>query len=281
MHIAITGGSGRIGQAVIELALQQGHHVTSIDQIMPHTRLADTVRVVQADMSSYDSVFQAVHGCDTLVHLAAIPTPTQAAEHIVHNNNVTSSYNAMHAAIQLGIRRICQASSINAIGAAYSRTARFDYMPLDEEHPTYNEDAYSLSKWICEQQADSLARLYEDTSIASLRFHWVVPNREYALKYGDTLGSDVLARQLWGYTDIRAAAWACLLALTAEFKGHEVLYIVAPTTMMTTPSLELKQRYFPDAELRGDLSGTNGFFSCARAERILGWRHEDCNLLVN
>src|SRR6202011_523388 len=104
----------------------------------------------------------------------------QHADYVVHNNNVAGSYNVLSAAARLGITRVCQASSINATGGAFSRRPRYDYFPLDEVHPTYNEDPYSLSKWICEQQGDSFARRYEHMSIASLRFHWVIEDRAAA-----------------------------------------------------------------------------------------------------
>ena len=84
--------------------------------------------------------------------MAAIPAPGHHPDHEVHNNNVMGSYNALRAAVEVGIQRVCQASSVNATGLAYSRWPHFDYFPLDEEHPTYNEDPYSLSKWICEEQ---------------------------------------------------------------------------------------------------------------------------------
>ena len=145
MRIAITGGSGRIGRAVVELALSQGHEVVSIDRALPPDDMVETgVTFVQADMMQYADVEPALHGCDALVHLAAIPSPLRHPEHEVHNNNVVGSYNAMRAAAEHGIARVCQASSINAIGGYYSRRPRYDYFPVDEEHPTYNEDPYSL-----------------------------------------------------------------------------------------------------------------------------------------
>ncbi len=111
-------------------------------------------------------------------------------------------------------------------------------------------------------------------AIASLRFHGVVPERPTAPRRpGEHAG--VLARHLWGYTRLDAAARACLLALAAPFTGHEVFYIVAPDTMMDVPSLELRQRFFPDVPVRGDLSGNRGFFNCQKAERLLGWKHDE------
>jgi UDP-glucose 4-epimerase len=275
MRIAITGGSGRIGRAVVELALSHGHEVVSIDRALPRDDMAETaVTFVQADMMQYADVEHALHGCDALVHLAAIPSPLRHPEHEVHNNNVVGSYNAMRAAAEHGIARVCQASSINAIGGYYSRRPRYDYFPVDEEHPTYNEDPYSLSKWICEQQADSFARRYEAMSIASLRFHGIVPDRAAAARFGNS-ADERAAKHLWGYTRLDAAAWACLLSLTASFRGHEVFYIVAPDTSVETPSLDLARRFFPAVPIRGDLPDNRGFFNSSKAERLLGWRHDD------
>jgi UDP-glucose 4-epimerase len=178
----------------------------------------------------------------------------------------------LRAAVEVGIQKVCQASSVNATGLAYSRWPRFDYFPLDEEHPTYNEDPYSLSKWICEEQGNSLARRYEQMVISSMRFHWVVPERVIAVR--GYIKVEAPAKNLWAYTLHESAARACLLSLVADFKGHEVFYITAPNTAIETPSLELKQKYFPDVPVRGDLSGHKSFFNSGKAERLLGWKHD-------
>ncbi len=275
MRIAVTGTSGLIGRAVVDLALAEGHEVVGIDRVAPPEGAARPgVTAVTLDMAGYAEVLGALRGCDALVHLAAIPTPSHNPDHEVHNNNVVGSYNALRAAAETGIRRVCQASSVNAIGASYSRRPRYDYFPLDEQHPTYNEDPYSLSKWICEQQGDSIARRYEDMHIASLRFSWVTP-RPYLAAGDNTAVIQARVRDLWGLTLLDAAARACLLALTADFGGHEVFYIVAPHTVVDTPSLALKERFFPDVPLRGDLPGRSGFFNCEKATRLLGWRHDE------
>ena len=272
MRIGVTGGNGLIGRAVVELALAGGHEVVSIDTAPPKER-GSGATFVAADVTRYEQVEQALRGCDALVHLAAIRSPIGRPDYEVHNTNVVASYNALSVAARLGIQRVCQASSVNATGAAFSRWPRYDYFPLDEQHPTYNEDPYSLSKWICEQQADSFARRYETMAIASLRFHMVVPDRASAARRQNT-ADEVLVKHLWGYTCLEPAARACLLSLAADLNGHAAFYIAAPDTMMDTPSLELKQRYFPNVAVRGNLDGRSGFFDCSRAERLLGWRHD-------
>jgi UDP-glucose 4-epimerase len=274
MRIAVTGGSGQVGRAVVALALSRGHSVVSIDRAPPAGDAArPDVTFVQAEVTDYDALEGTVRGCDAIVHMAAIPSPMADPDHVVHNNNVVGSYNVLSAAARLGIRRVCQASSVNATGAAFSRWPRYDYFPLDERHPTYNEDPYSLSKWICEQQADSVARRYEHMTIASLRFHWVLPDRATATRVTSQAGA-MAAKHMCGYTRLDAAARACLLSLAADFRGHEVFYIIAPTTALETPSLELKAQHFPDVPLRGELAGNRGFFDCEKAERLLGWVHE-------
>lgn len=273
MKIAITGGSGGIGRSVTQLALAHGHSVANLDRVPPPPEAAQSgVPFVPVDVANYDEVERALRGCNALIHLAAIPAPGQHPDHVVHHNNVLSSYNALRAAAEVGIARVCQASSVNALGLSYSRATHFDYFPLDEQHPTYNEEPYGLSKWICEAQADSIARRYAHMRLASLRFHWVV-ERSFAARHFDV--SAATAQHLWAYTGPEAAARACLLGVTADFSGHEVFYIVAPDTVTDLPSRELAQRYFPHVPIRGAFAGNCSFFDSSKAERLLGWRHDE------
>jgi nucleoside-diphosphate-sugar epimerase len=300
MRIAVTGSAGRVGRAVVETALAAGHTVVEIDRAdAPNANGtgngtapgngadhnggdrngsdhdgADhdgrTRRV--ADVTDYAQLERAVDGCDALIHLAAHVRPGGAPDHVVHNDNVVGTYNALTVAVAAGIDRVCLASSINALGGAYSRRPRYDYFPLDERHPTYNEDPYGLSKWIGEAQADSIARRHERLSIASLRIHGVTPHRPAPRRLSSTV--DIDARHLWGYVLLTEAARACLLALTAPVHGHEVFYVVAPETTSDTATAELCQRFYPEVPIRADLSGHRALFDCTKAESLLGWRHD-------
>jgi nucleoside-diphosphate-sugar epimerase len=276
MRIAITGGSGDLGRNLIPYLLEQGHSVVSIDRSLPPmTAPWPAVRpeYMVADTRDFGQLVAAIRGCDALVHLAAHRSPGGHPEHVVYVENTTGSYNALSAAATLGISRVCLASSINAIGGVYSRTPRYDYFPLDEQHPTYAEDPYSLSKWVLEQQGDAFARRHEGMRIASLRFHWLLDSYERAAEITSVAGVGAI-RHLWAYTLLREASRACLLSLTADFAGHEVFYIVAPRTAVAEPSLDLARRHYPHTEIRSDLSGNRSFFDCGKAARLLGWRHE-------
>jgi UDP-glucose 4-epimerase len=277
MKIAITGGNGRVGRVLVRLALAQQHQVVSIDRVgsdATHLEGAShPVRYVEDDLMQIDRVKSLFDGCEGVVHLAAIPTVRNRHPAQVYINNTTASYNVLLACAELGIKKVCLASSINAIGGIYSRQPKYDYFPVDEQHPTYNEDAYSLSKWVLEAQAKSFARRYEDMTISSLRFHAMIPSAPGTPK--QRMGGPNIYKDLWAYTNIVSGAQACLMALQAEFKGHEVFFITAPTTATETPSLELAQTHYPNVPIRGDLSGHTSFYSAKKAERLLGWQHED------
>jgi UDP-glucose 4-epimerase len=226
-----------------------------------------------ADVCDFGQMVASIRECDALVHLAAHRSPFGNPDTVVYADNTLGSYNALSAASALGIERVCLASSINAIGGAFSRSPHYDYFPVDEKHATYTEEAYALSKWVLEQQADSFARRYEWMTIASLRFHWLTESREDVVG-ARAYASEMFWKHLWAYTLFSAANRAILASLTADFKGSEAFYIAAPSTTEETPSVELAQQYFPNTPITGSLTGNQGFFDCSKAKRLLNWEHE-------
>ena len=275
MRIAVTGGNGDMGRKLIPYLLEQKHTIVSIDRTLPSTHTyTPGIDFMIADVRDFGEFTASIRGCDALIHLAAIRAPTNHPDPVVYADNTISSYNALSAASALGIKRVCLASSINAIGGAFSRSPRYDYFPVDEKHPTYAEDPYSLSKWVLEQQADAFARRFEWMTIASLRLHWLLDSRKRAEERTANMGVFGI-RHLWAYTLLNEASRAFLLSLTADYSGHEVFYIAAPQTASAIPSLELANQHYPQTEIRGDMSGHNSFFNCEKAERLLGWKHQE------
>ena len=81
-----------------------------------------------------------------------------------------TSYNAPQAAASAGIDTIVLASSINAIGGAYPAVdPAMTGSRWTEQHPTYSEDPYSLSKWVAEVQAQAFVRRVPEMSVVALR----------------------------------------------------------------------------------------------------------------
>ncbi|KAL5641361.1 hypothetical protein ACGC1H_001740 [Rhizoctonia solani] len=148
MKVAITGAAGKVGQGVIQEALENtNYELRLIDVRNPSERIQDPrVEYVTADLRDYREFENALVGTDALIHLAVGgykgPPPFESQD--IHNSMVVLSYNALQAAANLDMRFAVLVSSINAIGALFSSTPRYDYFPLDEEHPYRPEDGYSV-----------------------------------------------------------------------------------------------------------------------------------------
>ena len=276
MDIAVTGGNGRLGRVLIEYLLEHSYGVCNLDRVAPQKpyRLDRPVRFMDIDLNDLQTLTEAIRGCDAVIHLAAILNPEDMPPGVAYVNNTTISFNVLYAASSLGIRRVCLASSVNALGGARSRIGHYDYFPVDEGHPTYNQDDYGLSKWVTEQQADSFARRYPAMTISSLRFHSLPDEPPEGQNLLDTAYVGV-ARTLWGWTLISEAAHACELAINAGYTGHEVFFITAQRTCSSIPSLELARHAYPIVPIRGDLSGHKSFYDCSKAARLLGWIHKN------
>ena len=114
MKIAITGASGRVGNAILELALTQGHTVVSIDRLPPPEGQSKAgVSFVQADVTHYDEFEAAMRGCDALIHMAAIPSPGHHPDHVPTvegDNNDNAGYSSFGRLYAIGyIRGLRQA----------------------------------------------------------------------------------------------------------------------------------------------------------------------------
>lgn len=152
----------------------------------------------------------------------------------------------------------------------------FDYLPLDENHERYPQDAYSLCKVAVEEQAKAFCRRYPKLRVACLRPHWVIPE---TLAYDpDALNkAEGNWKDLWGWSSNGGTARAFLAGVTAPLDkfpvGSEAFFVVAPTITQQTSSMELLKKYYPDlkAEMRKEWKGNEGFFDCSKAKRMLGW----------
>jgi nucleoside-diphosphate-sugar epimerase len=131
--------------------------------------------------------------------------------------------------------------------------------------------------------------------IASLRPHWCIPDNHplppQLLPHAPTTfqtvtSADVVKapnsdfyRQLWGWNTYNSIARAFFLAITVENRdwvdGHEVFFIVSPRIGSNQHPMELIKEYFPKAEVRKELGNEDGLYDCSKAERILGWKHDE------
>ncbi len=171
MRALITGGAGHIGKSTTARLVDHGWEVRILGIDSP-VEIAGA-EYAQVDILDYDALLQQTRGCDAVIHLAAIRSPSMAPGQDVFRVNVAGTFNVFEAAAAAGIKRVVQASSINALGCAYSTTEiNLRYFPVDEEHPSFTTDPYSFSKQTVEQIGAYYWRR-DGISSAALRFPWV------------------------------------------------------------------------------------------------------------
>jgi len=154
MKILLTGGTGAVGRQTTEYLVDKGHQVTVIGR-RAGMEVPPGAAYRVCDINDYDALYAVMAGMEAVVHLAAIPNPMMEEDQELFRVNASGTFNVYEAAAQRGVKRVAQASSINALGYHYG-VEPFDlsYFPIDEAHPVRTTDSYSFSKQIVEQIAD-------------------------------------------------------------------------------------------------------------------------------
>ncbi len=274
-RVLVTGGSGKLGRAVVKDLVAHGYKVLNIDQTMPKEPVCPTVRV---DLTDHGQVLEAVLGgvdehrgpFDAVVHLAAIPAPGQFSNGRTFANNVPASYNVFEAARKAGIKNIVFASSETVLGLPFETPP--PYAPVDEEYFPRPETAYSLGKLLDETMAAQFCRWDPGLKIVGLRFSNVMDVEDYAAFPAFDADARLRKWNLWGYIDARDGAQAVRLAIAAEFRGFEAFIIANADTVMSRSNQSLMAEVFPTVPIKGSLSPTGTLLSIDKARRMLGYR---------
>ena len=272
--IAVTGGNGKLGKAVVERLRDEGHDVVVLDRVVTGGSGAITV-----DLTDYGQTVDALlgvddrhEGLDAVVHLAAIPAPGIVPDAETFRNNMLTTFNVFQAAKRAGIRRIVYASSETVLGLPFDTPP--PYIPVDEEYDTRPESVYSMVKRLEEDMARTFVRWNPDLSITALRFSNVMAPADYTEFASFAADARLRKWNLWGYIDARDGAQAVSLALTKATPGFEAYIIAAADTVMSRPNAELVAEVFPGVEIRGELGEHDTMLSIAKARRMLGYEPE-------
>jgi nucleoside-diphosphate-sugar epimerase len=277
--IIVTGGSGKVGRACVRDLMEHGYDVTSIDMLPPpgqtNPPTAGNVRYSRADVTNFGEAMAALSMIDErvekvtgVVHLAAIPAPGQATNHVTFTVNTVSTYNIFEAARQLGIRNVVWASSETVYGIPYSKGPA--YVPVDEEVQR-PETAYSLSKMVGEEMAKQFCRWDPKLKIIGLRFSNVMEPHDY--ERFPSFDADPRSRHwnLWTYIDARDAAQAIRLALESNLKGAEVFGIANADSVMSRANEDLLNQVYPKAKRKTAFGKNDSLISIEKARRVLGY----------
>ena len=164
--IFVTGADGFIGSHLVELLVEEGFDVTALciynssgswgwlENISPLTK--KEIKVILGDVRDPLCVKQAMKGCDTVFHLAAliaIPYSYEAPSSYI-NTNIHGTLNVLQAARDLDIRKLVHTSTSETYGTA-------QFVPITEDHPLIGQSPYSASKIGADQMAISFWKSFE------------------------------------------------------------------------------------------------------------------------
>jgi len=158
--ILVTGADGFIGSHLVESLVRKGRKVRAFTLYNSFnswgwldkcdTDVKGQFEVFSGDIRDPHGVKEAMRGCDTVLHLAAliaIPYSYHSPDTYV-DTNVKGTLNVLQAARELDISRVIHTSTSEVYG-----TARF--VPITEVHPLQGQSPYSATKIAADQLAYS------------------------------------------------------------------------------------------------------------------------------
>ncbi|NUL06157.1 SDR family NAD(P)-dependent oxidoreductase [Streptomyces lunaelactis] len=147
--VLVTGAEGFIGSTLVDLLAERGAKVRAFVHYKPyaekghlahHLRGGD-VEMIAGDIRDAGRVMDAVAGCDTVFHLAAligIPYSYDSPGAYVQTN-VVGTENIAEACRRHCVRRLVHTSTSEVYGTALTA-------PIGEDHPLQPQSPYSASK---------------------------------------------------------------------------------------------------------------------------------------
>ena len=268
--IVITGTAGLLGPFVVDHFLEEGYEVLSVDLNQP-AELKCTHWTV--DLNDIGQVYGMLESAYGVVHLAAIPRNGLTPQHKTFQNNIMGTYNILEACRQLGIKKAVIASSECAYGFCFAKEDLVPaYLPLDEDHPLWAEDAYGMAKIAAEEVSKGFAR-HGITQIVNFRLGNILTPETYGRFAEFVNRTDIRTRNIWNYIDARDIATACRLAIEIDGLGAEIMNIGADDTCQNIINAELIKAEFPTlTDIRCDVDGYTALYCNKKAKKMLGWK---------
>jgi NAD(P)-dependent dehydrogenase (short-subunit alcohol dehydrogenase family) len=156
--VLVTGASGRIGTAFSTICKDLYELVLMVRPGSDTSKIHGCGKVVEADLDDLEALKEITKGVDTILHLAADPSPTAEWDSLI-SSNINGTFHLFQAAIHSGCRRVVFASSIHAISG----------YPVEHQvhtdDPVNPGDLYGVSKCFGEALARYSAEQHNISSI--------------------------------------------------------------------------------------------------------------------
>ena len=313
-NVLVTGAAGKLGNYVSAYLNKQGYNVTCTDVVLPQpgSKIAKLgLPFVKADLLNIGDLMKAIAMAqpDTIIHLAAIThnvelqppydtTPKKGpATGGVHYNymipedaameiNTMGTFYVMDAARRMGIKNVIAASSYYCYGLGMRISGepfKPDYLPIDENHPCYPEDTYSLGKQLGDEIMKAFSRAYNMNVIAMRLTGVYYPKVEWCRKcytfnndyvVPETEEKGYINGDTHQYVDARDIAYFVGLALDKQLPGFEAFNLASDTTFNPDSNSFYAKRFPYIADMCTNFEGHEGFFTTRKAKEMLGYESQ-------
>lgn len=292
MKVLVTGASGRLGPFVVRELEEHGHEMVLSSRSEPSDEISHWPWI-QSDINKYeDCLTLAEEGpFDAIQHVAAQPWPVdhpnmqdRAEERGIPfdatmHANIMATYYLLRIARDNDIGIFVMTGSNCALGHGFRISARpfpFEYLPVDENHPTDVEDSYSYSKFIGEELLASYTRAYGIHTYA-VRAAGICPLERRKAMAENAKPATSWNPWLWawvGSEDV-ASAQRLLMEKAFEIEPHGAYFCNGDDTTALEPTLDLVARYRSDLlPLVRDLEGHATLLSNQKLKDAVGWEHK-------
>lgn len=240
MRILITGTSGLIGRA-LAVHLKTRHEVIGMGRRDPRI---DGVVHVPGSFALFEDL-RKLDGerIDAVVHLAAVTGGCSERDGMLVN--VDGTRRLMRYLIDSGCTKFVMASSIAAIGIQSVKSRPLS-LPVVDEHPCLDSEAYGFSKFMMEKVTEYYSRQAGDLDITNLRLSSIMPDDNIRAPGGITpLGP-------WAMGSItimllQDAVRVFTLAVEAPSKpGLRIYNAAAPEAWLSVPTAEVLSEWWGD-----------------------------------
>jgi dihydroflavonol-4-reductase len=152
MKVAITGGNGHIGNAVIEELIRRDYEIKALIHSKSNFLESRNIETVKGSLHDEESLLELMKDCDYLIHCAAVISINGDQNQLVQKINIEGLENVLKAAKKSKLKRIVHLSSVHA----------YDHLPTDqtlnETRNFVSDKAYSYDK--SKRDGQLIARKY-------------------------------------------------------------------------------------------------------------------------
>lgn len=147
----VTGGSGSLGQVLVEHLLDNDYEVHSLDLRIPEKEDRDphVSSYIQADVTNLEDLIVAFKGMDVVFHAAGLLPHLSVSKADMYSVNLTGTENVVTACIENGVKRLIYTSTYEVVltkKGVYSDPS--GVTPPNSKHPL---NPYAGSKALAEE----------------------------------------------------------------------------------------------------------------------------------